>query len=140
MAPHAPRFEEATLGKVPIRELGLQITGTPLEPILAAFDHEIARAGIKRLRPRYYLSSEWGVPFETIAIAIPFYLAHPDLAELHADRTGMIEGADDAEVRRYLRHELGHVVNYAYRLYDRPEWIAGFGAITQPYSDAYRPE
>ncbi|HTJ42144.1 MAG TPA: putative zinc-binding metallopeptidase [Kofleriaceae bacterium] len=140
MASTAPAFQEAIHGKVPIRELGLRIAGTPLEPLLSEFDHELNAVGIRRLRPRYYLSSEWGVPFETIALAIPFYLAHPDLAELHADRTGMIEGSDRADVLRYLRHEMGHVLNYAYMLYDRADWIATFGAITQPYSDAYRPE
>jgi hypothetical protein len=135
-----PAFQEARLGDTPLQKLGLRIAGTPLEDVLAEFDGELAAAGLRRLRPRYYLSTEWGVPFETIAIAIPFYLAHPELAELHAERTGMIEGADREEILRYLRHEMGHVVNYAYRLYERADWIEQFGAITQPYSDDYRPE
>ncbi len=138
MESHA--FHEAGFGEVPIRKLGLRIAGTPLESILDEFAAELDAVGITRLRPRYYLSTEWGVPFETIALAIPFYLAHPDLAELHAERTGMIEGHDPGEVRRYLRHEMGHVLNYAYKLYERPDWIERFGAITQPYVDEYRPE
>ncbi len=133
-------FHEAGLGEVPIRKLGLRIAGTPLEGMLTEFDRELTSAGIHKVRPRYYLSTEWGVPFETIAMAIPFYLARPELAELHAERTGMIEGHDPGEVMRYLRHEMGHVLNYAYRLYDRPDWIETFGAITQPYVDEYRPE
>jgi hypothetical protein len=75
-----------------------------------------------------------------VAVAIPFYLARPELAELHAERTGLVEGEDRQELLRYLRHEMGHVLNYAYRLYERPEWIAAFGAITQPYLESYRPE
>src|ERR1044071_1147702 len=35
---------------------------------------------------------------------------------------------------------MGHVVNYAYKLYDREDWVKLFGAITQPYLDEYRPE
>ena len=35
---------------------------------------------------------------------------------------------------------MGHVVNYAYRLYERPEWVQAFGAITQPYVEEYRPQ
>jgi len=136
----APGFHEASFGEVPIRQLGLRIAGTPLEPVLAEFGRELDAVGITRVRPRYYLSTEWGVPFETIAMAIPFYLARPELAELHAERTGMIEGHDPAEVLRYLRHEMGHVLNYAYKLYERPDWIEHFGAITQPYVDEYRPE
>jgi len=77
--------------------------------------------------------SEWGVPFETVAIAIPFYLAHPDLTALHAERVGHVEGFDRTDILRYLRHEMGHMLNYAYRLYDQEEWVKQFGSITQPY-------
>ena len=92
------------------------------------------------MRPRFYLSTEWGVPFDTVAIAIPFYLARPDLTALHAERVGHVEGFDRADILRYLRHEMGHVVNYAYRLYDDEEWVEQFGSITQPYVEEYRPE
>ena len=29
---------------------------------------------------------------------------------------------NDAEAMRYMRHECGHAVNYAFELYERPEW------------------
>ena len=99
-----------------------------------------AAAGLVRLDPRFYLSTEWGVAFGTVAVAIPFYLARPELAELHAARTGMVEGFDAGELLRYLRHELGHVVSYAYKLYERRDWVQAFGAITQPYVEEYRPQ
>src|SRR5262245_25864581 len=115
-----PMEKFATAGKdlatVPIRNLGLTIAGTALEPVLAAFAAELERAGVRRVRPVFYLSTEWGVPFGTVAIAIPFYLAHPELTRLHAERVGHIEGFNRADLLRYLRHEMGHVVNYAYRL------------------------
>jgi hypothetical protein len=124
----------------PIRQLGLQIAGTPLEPILAEFQDESRRAGITRLRPHFYLSTEWGVPFGTVSIAIPFYLARPELTALHAERAGNVEGFNRADIFRYLRHEMGHVVNYGYQLYERPEWVQHFGSITQPYEEDYRPQ
>jgi hypothetical protein len=138
-SPDAAR-QPHTLDAVPIRDLGLTIAGTPLEPIVAEFKEELDRAGIRRLRPRFYLSTEWGVPFDTIAIAIPFYLARPDLTALQAERTGFVEGMDRADILRYLRHEMGHVVNYGYKLYDREDWVKQFGAITRPYEEEYRPE
>jgi hypothetical protein len=134
------RFHESNLWSTPIRDLGLTIEGTRLEPILAEFMEELRQVGITRVRPRFYLSTEWGVPFETVAIAIPFYLARPDLTALHAERVGHVEGFDRADILRYLRHEMGHVVNYAYRLYDQEEWVKQFGSITQPYFEEYRPE
>jgi hypothetical protein len=133
-------FHEARPLDLPIRQLGLRIEGTPLAPILADFEQELAAAGIARVKPRFYLSTEWGVPFETIAMAIPFYLARPDLASMHAERAGMVEGEHREDVLRYLRHEMGHVVNYAYRLYDRPDWVEAFGSMTQAYVEEYRPE
>lgn len=133
-------FHESNLWSTPIRDMGLTIEGTRLEPILAEFEAELQGIGLTRVRPRFYLSTEWGVPFETVAVAIPFYLARPDLTALHAERVGHVEGFDRADVLRYLRHEMGHVVNYAYRLYDGEEWVKQFGSITQPYGEEYRPE
>jgi len=135
-----PPFQEANLSSRPIRDLGLRIEGTPLEQTLEEFRGELDRAGIRRVRPRFYLSSEWGVPFGTVAIAIPFYLASPELTRLHGERTGHVEGLGRADILRYLRHEMGHVINYAYKLYESEEWVELFGAMTQPYREEYRPE
>jgi len=131
---------QPSLLSTPISSLGLKIAGTQLEPVLADFRAELERAGIRRLKPRFYLSTEWGVPFGTVVIAIPFYLAHPELTALHAEHAGHIEGLDRADILRYLRHEMGHVVNYAYCLYDEEEWVKHFGSITQPYLEEYRPQ
>jgi hypothetical protein len=133
-------FRESNLWSTPIRDLGLTIAGTRLEPIVAEFEEELKGVGLTRLRPRFYLSTEWGVPFETVAIAIPFYLARPELTALHQEQTGHVEGFNRADILRYLRHEMGHVVSYAYRLYDAEEWVRRFGSITQPYEEDYRPE
>jgi hypothetical protein len=124
----------------PIRSLGLTIAGTRLEPVLAEFGRELERVGLRRVKPVFYLSTEWGVPFDTVAIAIPFYLAHPSLTQLHAERHGHVEGTSPRDILRYLRHEMGHVVNYAYRLYEREDWVAQFGSIDTDYVEEYRPE
>jgi hypothetical protein len=138
MPPALPRtlFRESL--QTPIKDLGLTIAGTRLEPILQEFDGELQRAGLK-IRPKYYLSTEWGVPFGTVSMAIPFYLARPDLTEIHAEKVGVVEGFNKADILRYLRHEMGHVVNYAYRLYEHEDWVNLFGSITQPYLEEYRP-
>lgn len=140
MPANEPAFHEAKLGSTRLQDLGLTLAGSPLEPILKDFEAELERAGIRRLRPRFYLSTEWGVSFGTVAIAIPFYLARSDLTALHAQRAGYVEGYSRWDIFRYLRHEMGHVVNYAYRLYEEEDWVKHFGSITQPYEEDYRPE
>jgi hypothetical protein len=133
-------FQERRFLSTPIRDLGLSIDGTPLAEIVVELQRELERVGIRRLKPDFHLSAEWGVPFESISIGIPFYLARPELVDVHALRVGHLEGVGRTELLRYLRHEMGHVVNYAYRLYEHEEWIKLFGSITQPYLDEYRPE
>ena len=88
MPAESARFHESNLWATPIRDFGLTIEGTPLQPIIEEFEEELCRVGLTRIHPRFYLSTEWGVPFESVAIAIPFYLARPDLTALHVERTG----------------------------------------------------
>ncbi len=124
----------------PIRELGLKLTDSPLKELITEFQRELELIGIRHLKPDFYLSSEWGVPFESISIGIPFYLAQSALVDIHSQHVGHLEGVGRAELFRYLRHEMGHVVNYAYRLYEEAEWIRLFGSMSQPYLEEYHPE
>ncbi len=136
----ASSFRESAPWSTPIRDLGLALESSPLGPILAEFREELRALGIVRVVPRFYLSTEWGVPDGTVAIAIPFYLARPDLVALQAERQGFVEGRGRSDILRYLRHEMGHVVNYAYRLHATEEWSERFGRIDEPYREEYRPE
>jgi hypothetical protein len=140
MAPTSFSFRESNLYGAPIRDLSLSIEDTRLAPVIEDFRNELRACGITRVVPRFYLSTEWGVPFGTVSIAIPFYLARPELTELHGEEVGHIEGFNQHDILRYLRHEMGHVVNYAYKLYDRESWVKLFGSITQPYREDYRPQ
>ena len=134
------RFRESNLFGAPIRDLKLTIDGTRLAPVIEEFRAELAQRGITKVVPRFHLTTEWGVPFGTVVIGIPFYLAHPDLVELHGEQVGHIEGFNHTDILRYLRHEMGHVINYAYKLYDMERWVKLFGSITQPYREEYRPQ
>ena len=93
-----PALPEAGPWSQPIRDLGLSIAGSALEPIVAEIEAERLNAGLQRLRPRYYLSTEWGVVEGTVGIAIPFYLASPELTALQAERVGHVEGTGDRRV------------------------------------------
>ena len=120
----------------PISRLGLKLEGSPVERYVHDLYRELDGKGLRRFRPRVYLTDEWGCPSEEPIIGIPFYLANPALARLEQE----IDDLEDArEIRMYLRHEAGHAFNYAYRLYERPEWREHFGPFNRPYRERYRP-
>ena len=117
-----------------ISELGLHLRGTPLEQLVNKLYDELRARGLAFLPP-VYLSDEWGCPDSTPVIAAPFYLADERLMRIEEERAAGVES--EAESMRYLRHEAGHAYNYAYRLYDRPEWRQLFGPYSRPYRDRY---
>jgi hypothetical protein len=66
-----------------------------------------------------------------IAVSIPFHLATPELRALEGDppsREGLM---------KILRHETGHAVNYAYRLWQREGWKKIFGDFGKRYPKSY---
>jgi len=120
----------------PIRELGLKLEGSPLERFVQKLYKELEAKGIRKFRPPCYLSDEWGCPSEEPVIGIPFYLANPKLQRLEKEMNDL---EDAREIMMYLRHEAGHAINYAYRLYTTPDWRRLFGPFNRRYRDLYRP-
>ena len=117
-----------------ISDLGLEITGTRVERLVGRLYDELASRGIT-FRPPVYLSDEWGCPDDTPVIGVPFYLADARLERIEEEYAGAVEG--DEEAMRYLRHEAGHALNYAFHLYQRPDFGALFGDYGTPYRERY---
>ena len=125
---------DALLGRR-ISELGLAIRGTRVERLVHTLYQELADRGV-RFRPPVYLSDQWGCPDGTPLIGVPFYLADPRLERIESEMSFGVES--DAESMRYLRHEAGHAFNYAFQLYERPDWQELFGSFSRPYRERYR--
>jgi len=120
----------------PIRELGLKVEGSPLERFVQQLYRELETKKLMKFRPPVYLTDEWGCPSGEPIIGIPFYLAHPQLAQLEKETNDL---EDSREIMMILRHEAGHAFNYAYKLHRTPEWKQLFGPFRRPYHDSYRP-
>ncbi len=118
-----------------ISDLGLSIRGTLVETLVAQLYEELAAVGVA-FRPPVYLSDQWGCPDDTPLIGVPFYLADPRLSRIEEEEAVEVEG--ELDVMRYLRHEAGHALNYAYRLYDRADWRETFGPYSRPYRERFR--
>jgi Putative zinc-binding metallo-peptidase len=130
------RPELAEILHKPIKDLGLKIEGSPLERFVQQLYRELESKKLAKFRPAVYLTDEWGCPSGEPVIGIPFYLAHPALAQLEKETNDL---EDTREIMMYLRHEAGHAFNYAYKLHRTPEWKQLFGPFRRPYHDNYRP-
>ena len=118
-----------------ISDLGLNLGGSALEPLVAQLYRELDERGLV-FHPQVYLSDQWGCPSDVPVIGVPFYLADPRLSRIEAEEALGVEGETDA--MKFLRHEAGHAFNYAYRLYDRADWRELFGPYSRPYRERYR--
>ncbi|MFO0970478.1 MAG: hypothetical protein U0793_33450 [Gemmataceae bacterium] len=120
-----------------ISEMSLSIEDSPLEPYVQRLYRELNRKSLK-FNPEVYLSDSWGCPDMVPVIGIPFYLADKRLARIEEEQTGEVEKGE--QIMMLLRHEAGHAVNYAYRLYNDAGWLEMFGPFEKPYRDHYQPK
>jgi hypothetical protein len=126
--------------KLRIRDLGLRIEGSEIEPRLQALRRELEQKGIRRFRPAAYLGDEWFTPEGVPAICVPFYLAHPRLKALEKKFMLEVEGGTEEWCMQLLRHETGHCLDHAYHLSRRKDWIEMFGSPAEDYEpEIYRP-
>ncbi len=121
-----------------IKDLGLTIEGTWLEPRVEALHDTLERRGF-RFRPNVWLSEEWFSPQGVPGFAIPFYLAHPRLIRLERSQMIDVEGGTREEFTRIMRHEAGHALQHAYQFQRRREWQRHFGKSSLRYPDYYKP-
>ena len=135
-APSPASTQPPTLLETPVAALGLKMEGSLVEPFLKKLLRELSDKGIRRFKPSFYLTDEWGCPSGQPIIGIPFYLASRALARIERRRNDL---ETPREIMMYLRHEAGHAFNYAYRFYQTPEWRATFGPYRRRYREEYHP-
>jgi len=121
----------------PLSEMSLKIEGSNLEKLISRLYAELEQKEI-RFKPKFYLTDTWGCPDKVPVIGIPFYYANSVLSQIEDRMSGDLE--DEQELMMTLRHEAGHAINYAYRLYDIKEWQEIFGPFDEPYRDFFRPK
>jgi hypothetical protein len=143
MSPTNRRFPWANwsterLLQLRVKDLGLTIEGTWLEPRIDALYETLERRGF-RLRPHIWLSEEWFSPQGVPGFAIPFYLAHPRLIRLERSQMLDVEGGTHDEFTRIMRHETGHAIQHGYQLQRRRTWQRLFGKSSKRYPEYYRP-
>jgi len=116
-----------------ICDLGLRLAGSALEARIDRLHSEHTQKGLI-FQPRCYLTTEWLCPDRIPWVGIPFCLAHSRLQDLEKAQMLEVEGDTEATCMKLLRHEAGHAINYAYRLYRRTRWRELFGPISLDYN------
>jgi hypothetical protein len=133
------RYGNDRLLDLRLKDLGLQIDGSWLETCVERLYDNLRKRGV-RFRPHVWLSSEWFSPDGVPGIAIPFYLAHPRLAQLERRQMLEVEGGTVTSCMRLMRHEAGHAIDSAFRLHFKKRWRKTFGSYTKSYPETYRPK
>ncbi|MBN1796636.1 MAG: putative zinc-binding metallopeptidase [Sedimentisphaerales bacterium] len=130
------KLSDGQILQLRIKDIGLHIQGTKLEPLIQRLYNELEDKGI-HFRPRCYLTDEWLTPDKIPIIGIPFYLAHPKLSALEKKMMLEAEGGSEKSFMRLIRHECGHTINFAYKLYTKTRWRELFGHFSRIYSNSY---
>ncbi|MFH1997048.1 MAG: putative zinc-binding metallopeptidase [Candidatus Omnitrophota bacterium] len=130
-------ISEEELLSVRICDLPLDIDDSPLKDSVEKLYNDLAAKGT-HFKPRCYLADEWLTPDGEPVIGIPFFLAHPALIRLEKKIMLEAEGETKEWCMKLLRHETGHAINYAYKLYKKKKWQKVFGPISREYGDTYK--
>jgi hypothetical protein len=125
--------ERYALLNTPVCNLELKFEDTLLNRCLQKLYSELS---LKKLlfRPRYYFTcggDEWGCPDRVPIMGIPFHLADNRLVRI--EREMGYTTYDRRDLMFLLRHETGHAINYAYELYNTPDWREHFGEFERTY-------
>lgn len=129
---------DSELLDVKIRDLGLELEGSWIEPCVNQLHADLEKRGMK-FRPHMWFSYEWFTPDGVPGIALPFYLAHPRLIQLERTQMADCEGGARDECVKILRHECGHAFQHAYQLHRQHAWQKLFGKSSRKYPESYRP-
>jgi hypothetical protein len=126
--------------QTPINQLDLKIKGTIFEQAIPAVQADLARMGIKKLEPVFYISTGYGCIAGSPIISFGFYDCDPLLKDLNEEFRGW--RYSDLDVVNLLRHEVGHAFCYVYKLYRTPEFrelfeVQGHFFNSYPHSDKY---
>ncbi len=120
-------------------DLNLRFDRSRFAPLVKRLYRELAAAGIA-LRPRFYLSTEYGCITGSATIGLLWTDGFP-FAQRLAKRAG-IRTRDRRRILRTLRHEVGHAFCYAHHLYRTERFRRLFGVkghFFNSYPEIWRP-
>lgn len=131
-----PRVRELSFQQLlnkKVCELDLRPADT-LRECLIQLRRELKHKHIAFFPHFYYGEEPWGCIDRTGSIEIPFYLMNNALRRI-AERYYI--SYTKKEIMMLLRHETGHAINYAYKLWRESDWKGLFGNFQKRYRNFY---
>ena len=122
-----------------LSDLPVHLEGTRVEKNVRRLYRELEERQIQFL-PHVWISTEFYTPDGVPGFAVPFYLMHPRLVKLERKQMLEVEGGNQRELMRILRHEAGHALGNAYRVHSKKSWREVFGSVKQSYPTSYKPK
>lgn len=120
-------------------DLNLSLRKSRLTPFIKKLYKELSEKDL-RFKPHFWVADEWFATDGIPGIALPFYLTHDRLIDLHIRQLGDAEGSDPIECMKLLRHEAGHALDNAFHLRRLRKRQKLFGLSSTPYPDHYYPK
>ncbi|MEM9939940.1 MAG: putative zinc-binding metallopeptidase [Planctomycetota bacterium] len=120
-----------------ICDLRLDLDHSPVAACRDRLYSELAQKSL-RLKPHMWFSNDWYAPDDIPGIAVPFYMGHPRLMRLERKMMLEVEGGTRAWCMKILRHEAGHTIDSAFKLYRRKGYRELFGNYFDTYPDYYQ--
>jgi len=136
ISPKHPRVRELSFQKLltqRISEMELR-PADMLRDCLIQLRRELKKNHVSYFPHVYFGDEPWGCIDRTGSIEIPFYLAN---RTLHAVAKRYYMSYSKDEMMMLLRHEVGHAVNYTYKLWQRNDWRRLFGHFRKRYRNFY---
>lgn len=128
-----------SLYSVKLKDIPLARVEERLQKYHRVLTQELAAKGLK-VQFHMWVSDEWFCPDGVPGFALPFYLFNPNVAKIHKQEMGFIEGKNEKEILKLLRHELGHAIDNAFALRKLRDKMEVFGSSKQEYPDYYQPK
>ena len=106
--------------------------------LLSLLKPELRAKGIN-FTPKVWCSTDWFSPDGQAGFAYPFYLLDQRLKDIFLQYFYELEGSDESELLKLLRHECAHAIDNAYGLRKLKIRQKLFGITATPYPASYRP-
>lgn len=138
-APAWASLSDAELLEKRISQLGLQLEGTKLQPLIQQVYDELTQKGLP-FHPPCHIGDEWFVPVGIPAVFVPFFLVHDRLRQLEREIMLEVEGDTPEWFMKLIRHEVAHAYAFAYQVTRKRKWQRTFGRSSMEETPSfYRP-